>query len=380
MIERIQYLLARAVYGGGNLFLEACRAALFRRPKNPSAVLVFRTGSLGDSFGAIPAISALRDRFPRSRLILLTARTEDSSPGAAGILERLVDFDQIITYDVRRARSVSGLRKLAEEVKKEKVDLAVYLPHYNYSFRRIVRDLFFFRLAGCRAAAGFKWQKHVWFSSAQRKYRRFERESLRLMNLLQPLGINGPGSAWRVLSRGRQRPERGRPVIAIHPAANFPAKRWPTENFRRLIVLLRERLDPELILVGGEGSTGISLEPELSRAGRFSDLRGRTDCPGLMEALKNSDLLITSDSGPGHVAAAVGTPVVGIYSARDYPGCWYPFGNNNVILRKNPPCQVCLKITCPTMTCLESIEPMEVVEACERILAARPKAANRPLL
>ncbi len=372
---KTQYFLARAIYGGGNLLLDAGRRLLYRRPpENPSTILLFRSGHLGDSFCALPAASALRERFPRARLILLTVKT--SGPGPAEVLDGLIGFDRVITFDPPGAGVRRMLRGLRREIERERVDLLVYLPHYLWSLRRQARDMVLFRLAGCPSAIGFKWSKHAFFSAAQARYRSFPSEGLRLLELLRPLGIREPGRKWRDLSRGRRPAGRGRIRLALHTGAKFPVNQWPAEHYRRLVRLLRDRLRPSLVLVGDASAAGVDLGEEISSSPDVRDLRGKTDWSRLLETLRDCDLLITTDSGPGHVAAAAGTPVVGIYSARDYRGCWYPLGDNNVILRRDPSCQVCLRVDCRTRECLLSITPEEVLAACENVLSRRKGENN----
>lgn len=364
---KIQYFLAQALYGAGNVVLAAARRLLYRRPpENPSTVLLFRSGHLGDSFCALPAVAAVREKYPAARLVLLTAK--NAGIGAAEILSGLVAFDRVIVYDSPGTDGTRRLKEVGREIRRERADLLVYLPHYFWPLRRQLRDLVLFRLAGCRSAAGFGWHKHIFFADAQRKYRSFSPESHRLLELLKPLGIFSPGPAWNSLSEGRKKKAGGRPTIALHTGGKFPVNRWPEDHYRRLVRLLRDRLHPSLVLVGDDRSARIDLGKENSSSPDIRDLRGKTDLGQLLETIRDCDLLITTDSGPGHVAAAAGTPVVGIYSARDYPGCWYPYGERNVIVRKNPPCQVCLRTNCRTINCLKDITPEEVLAACETVL------------
>ena len=104
------------------------------------------------------------------------------------------------------------------------------------------------------------------------------------------------------------------------------------------------------------------------KGGNIIDLRGQTGFLELAEVLRRCDLLITTDSGPAHVAAAVGTPVVGIYSGLDYPNCWHPHGDRHIIIRKEIDCQICVKESCDSMACIKRITVEEVLSAARKFM------------
>lgn len=87
------------------------------------------------------------------------------------------------------------------------------------------------------------------------------------------------------------------------------------------------------------------------------------------EILRRCNLLVGNDCGPVHLAAAVGTPAVEIYSSRDYSGAWHPWGGNHTVLRNDSvPCRFCFKTECKTMECINSITVEDIVEACQKYL------------
>ncbi len=87
------------------------------------------------------------------------------------------------------------------------------------------------------------------------------------------------------------------------------------------------------------------------------------------EVISHCKLLVSNDSGLAHLAAAVGTPVVGIYSSRNFPGSWHPWGNNHIVLRNDTlSCRFCFRTECETMQCINSITVEQVVETCRKYL------------
>ena len=373
-MSKTGYIIAEAIYRIGNLLLTGLTGVFYtRRKKPPEKIAIFRTGNLGDTFCSIPAIRAVRARYPRARYILLTSEKTEGRPHPLEVLKDIIPFDKHILFNISELRNPRYLIRLIKRLRREDIDLLVYLG-FSVKYLRILRDTFFYKISGCKSAVGFIWGRHSFFRLSQRRYRCFGNEVERLMEVVRPLGIDPEEIRWEIPRPSHAislKEIEGRPRIAIHPAAKFPVNRWPGERFVRLIDRLREEADPQLIIIGGPGI--VEEGERLQKAGgdRLIDLRGKTDFIELADLLRRCDLLISPDSGPIHVAAAVGTPVVGLYSARDYPGFWYPYGSNHIVLRKDPPCQVCFLTECPTMRCMEEITVDEVVDACLTILSGK---------
>jgi len=371
-MSKTGYIIAETIYWIGNLWLTGLTRVFYpRREKPPEKIAIFRTGNLGDTFCSIPAIRAVRARYPRARYILLTSDKTEGRPHPLGVLKDILPFDKHILFNVSGLRDPRYLIGLIKRLRREKIDLLVYLG-FSVKYFRILRDTFFYRISGCKTAVGFKWVRHGFFRLSQRRYRRFGNEVRRLMEVVRPLGIDPEEVKWEIPrpshSLVREKNE-DRPRIAIHPAAKFPVNRWPLERFAGLIDRLRKEADPQIYIVGGHGIVEEGERLEKMRGGRLINLCGKTDFIELADVLRSCDLVVSPDSGPIHVAAAVGTPVVGLYSARDYPGFWYPYGPNHIVFRKDPPCQVCFLTECATMRCMEEITVAEVADACLTILS-----------
>ncbi len=118
-------------------------------------------------------------------------------------------------------------------------------------------------------------------------------------------------------------------MIAIHPGASDPAKRWPENRFAELMDNLVERYKAKIIMIGASGMTDIVGKITSSTKGKAIDLTGKTTIGQLTALLMRCDLLVSNDSGPVHIAAGVGTPVVSIFT-RNQPGInperWKPLG------------------------------------------------------
>lgn len=372
----MKYFFANLIYVIGNGILKVFQNIFFniKFNFNPKNILIFRTGNLGDTFCAIPALKAIKNQFPDSQLIFMTAEKIPNLPHPIEVLQGLIEVDEVFTYDPTSLKNIKYIFNLRNKLKNKKIDLAIYLGQYDNSILKHIRDLFFFKMIGCRTVCGFQWAKHRIFPLAQRHYRRFDREVERLMKLLAPLGIDNKIS-WNIpeIPLNFNWPAAtvvdSRPVIAIHPTAKFPVKQWPFERFVEIVKALREMHNAFIVVVGDKEAEKkgelISKTLEID----VLDLTGQTTFLELAEVLRRCDFLISNDSGPVHVAAAVvGIPVLGIYSARDYPECWYPWGRIHRIIRKDVDCQICLKTECTTMDCMKNISVKEVLQASDKIL------------
>jgi ADP-heptose:LPS heptosyltransferase len=153
-----------------------------------------------------------------------------------------------------------------------------------------------------------------------------------------------------------------RPLVAIAPGAKREPNRWPAERFAEVAAALCAR-GSAVVTLGGPGDATLCAQVASAAGVTGLNLAGRTSILESCEVLKRCRLLICNDSGVQHLAAAVGTPCVSIFSFRDFKGRWFPHGSRNVVLQKWVPCAVCLLESCPRDNlCLRLITSSEVIE------------------
>mgnify|MGYP000954094684 CR=1 FL=1 len=158
------------------------------------------------------------------------------------------------------------------------------------------------------------------------------------------------------------------PCIALHAAARTPAKTWPAAHWRELIALLHDRLDARLLLLGGEADRQFNrllvadCDLPLDAAGKFSIAESAA-------LIAQADLLVGVDSGPAHLARAVGTPVVTIMSGTNVAARWAADPAHK--LAHPVPCAPCRRERCPEPghPCLSGLRPGNVWETIQRVLA-----------
>jgi ADP-heptose:LPS heptosyltransferase len=166
------------------------------------------------------------------------------------------------------------------------------------------------------------------------------------------------------------------PIVGFHCGKGLPLgpERWPVAHFARIGALLQDRLDARLLLTGGPSEVELVNAVARGLRGDYLNLAGRTDLPTLAAVAARCHAFVCPDSGPMHLAAAVGTPVVGIYALdEDFPSRWAPFGVPHRVVRPpRPACPAgCRKPTCPNFACYLKVEPAQVAQAVEGLLGDR---------
>lgn len=168
-------------------------------------------------------------------------------------------------------------------------------------------------------------------------------------------------------------------VIGLSPAAAFgPSKCWPAEYYARLADRLVTELGAAVFFFGHrterrqvEGIVGRMQQPAVSMA-------GKDDLQKLAAMLQRCHLLISGDTGPMHLARAVGTPVVALFGPTD-PRLTAPYGGESVVIRREVPCSPCFKQVCPIQhPCMTGITVEEVFNGVEQILARRVHEQHIP--
>jgi len=156
----------------------------------------------------------------------------------------------------------------------------------------------------------------------------------------------------------------GRLWIAIGPGSKMPAKVWPKDRFINVVQHLIDSHDIWPVVFGGNEDESLGREL-LASWGRGYLAAGTLNIRESMAALEKCSLYIGNDTGTLHMAAFMGVRCVGLYSARDYPGAWYPYGDGHVVLRYAVPCEGCKSEVCieNNMACILSIGVDDVYRA-----------------
>lgn len=183
-----------------------------------------------------------------------------------------------------------------------------------------------------------------------------------------PLPVAGDSSAWVNQIWSREGLASTGTVCLVHPAARWETKRWPGERYAELADRLITRKEIRVVFISGKSQTQqVQQIVQMMRA-QAINLAGQTTLAQLTALLRKASLLVSNDSGPIHLAAAVGTPVVGIYGPTD-PRKVGPYDQAHSVIHKGDDCRGCGRGRCRHgLRCLREIAVDEVVGLIDRRL------------
>jgi lipopolysaccharide heptosyltransferase II len=165
--------------------------------------------------------------------------------------------------------------------------------------------------------------------------------------------------------------EANQPFVAVSAHARWPTKQWPAGRFAEVIDRLHAETGARAVLVGSAAAAaGAASIAEASRA-RPIDLAGRTSLRELPAVIAEARAMLTNDSGPMHVAAAVGTPVVAVFGPTN-PSRTGPYSDRAVVVRSAVPCAPCYQRRCDRPVCLEEVGVEDVVGEARALLSGEP--------
>ncbi|NQT90816.1 MAG: glycosyltransferase family 9 protein [Candidatus Omnitrophica bacterium] len=326
-------------------------------------VLLIRTDRLGDVVLTTPAIKAIRDAYPDAYIAMMVR------PYAELAVKGNPYLDEVIVYDkYGKHRSIAATIRFATELRKKGFDTAVIFHPTN-------RAHIISYLAGIPRRIGYDGRLPFLLTDRIRstKHEGIKHELDYNLDMLKSLDIEAKDKSLYVpvsdearkhvddllVGSGINPDDR---VVAIHPGASCPSKIWPSERFAKLADKLIENYGAKVVVVGGSDKRG-TFCADIVRKFMLKEalfLSGKLDISQLAALLKRSVLLISNDSGPVHVAVAVGTPVVSIFGRRQ-PGLsplrWGPLGPKDIVLHKDVGCAgICLAHECRReFDCLKAI-------------------------
>jgi heptosyltransferase-1 len=333
-------------------------------------ILIVRLGSLGDIVHALPAAAALRRAWSDARIDwLVDARHFE-------LLDLVPVIDNAV---VLRTPSLRGWLDLTTRVlRPQRYDVALDL-------QGLLKSAVLARASGAKRVLGFSiWhlrERTAWpFYSdtvAPDETLHVIRKNLALVARLDVPAdrLEFPLDARESAALAAVRAESaGAPFALVNPGAAWPNKRWPPDRFGALASTLRDRFGFTPFVLWGPGEESLARAVADASAGA-ARVAPRTAIADLVELSRSASLMVSGDTGPIHIAAAVGTPIVGIYGPTS-PSRNGPWSPDDVCLSRFEACQCHHRRRCTARTwCLEPISVAEVVDAVGRRLA-RPSASQ----
>jgi lipopolysaccharide heptosyltransferase I len=330
--------------------------------KDPERILILKPSSLGDIIHSLPTVAAIRDRFPKAFIGWLVKREW------AGILEGHPCLDELLSFPF----DMGSAWPMVQEIRKRRFDLTVDL-------QGLLRTGLLGYLSGATDRLGFEAAREL--SPLFYTYRvRVDDKNLhavdRYLLMARELGARTDLKRFDISLTERDQAKvqkmiktvsEDQPILAIHTSSRQEIKRWPPERFAQVADRINQAGWGIPVLTGAEEDVKDIAEIRKRMQTDSIDLSGQTHLMELAALLKMSRLLITNDSGPMHLAAAVGTPVVALFGPTD-PRKIGPYGRGHAVLQHTEQCPACQTGAKRPHRCLEAISVEEVLEAVNSIL------------
>jgi heptosyltransferase I len=272
--------------------------------------IVLLTG-LGDVVHGMPIVNALKDHDPRRRVTWVV------EPMPAAALRHHPSVDQVVVY--RKKDGLRGLRDLRRDLAGRGIDLALNLNVYLKSAWPTLLSRAPHRLGFGRDRA----RDGTWLASNHHLPPGPRRHTQDLFfEFLDHLGVPRGRPEWRIAFTGEERreqaaffaPLRGRPVVAVVPASANPKKDWFADRYARVVDALEGDFGCRTVLIGGPGAREQRIAREVVERASTPPVWALGDSVRrLMWLVDGADLVIAPDTGPVHLARALGVPVIGLY-------------------------------------------------------------------
>ncbi|MDZ4225001.1 MAG: glycosyltransferase family 9 protein, partial [bacterium] len=288
------------------------------RPVDPKSILVVRLDQMGDILQTLPVFETLRHSFPNARIGFLTttqgAEIQSVVPTMA---------DEIFVWNcpwfVKKREPIVSAFKVISWLRSRRFDCALEL-------RGDVRLIAMLRAGGVKNVVGYGATGGGCLLDVEGTWNPEVHAVDRNLALVEAIGGKITTRTPRLPTRPVADPREKR--LAIHPDAGTSAKRWPSEFFIETIDRLMGLPDLEIVLIGLNMELGRSITEGINRpaGGRLTNMMGKTSFGELVGLLSDCDGLLSNDSGPAHLMAALGKPIWVLWSGTANASEWCPRG------------------------------------------------------
>ncbi len=341
-------------------------------------ILIVKLSAIGDVVHALPFLEVLKKGFPEARIDWLVE--EAASP----IIERHSALRRVV---ISRRRSWQEQMCKGRNIFSVIGEAALLLKSVRSREYDLVIDLQGLLKSG--VLVGFsKGKRKVGMSGDREGARLFLNERpipvnygqhaiLRYLKVAEYLGCDSAGWNGHIpfFEPDRQAIDQildldgieKKPLVAINPIAKWPTKLWDPERFAVLAERIRDELACEIVFTGSSIDRPVITRIARMMGGAPLNLTGRTNLKELAYLYTRCRLLVTTDTGPMHMAAAMGCPVVALFGPTA-PWRTGPYGRGHKVIRADVECSPCFKERCDHMTCMKEISVERVFEGVKEVL------------
>lgn len=349
-------------------------------------ILIVKLSAIGDVIHTLPALNAIRNAFVDAKITwLVETAAADLILGHRAVDRVIVSQRKNWIKDFRagkRTQSIKSIFKFVQELRDTYYDWII-------DFQALLKSSVWIALARGGNKLGFdrgmEHMEHSYlFLNRRIKPISMEVHALtRNMKLIEAMGIRSDKIEYHIpitdddrhfasliisgLTGTSDNTLNTPPVIAINPVAGWKTKLWENQNFSDLADRLLRAFDARLIFTGSAGDRP-TIEMIMTQMKENAlNLAGKTTLKQLAAVYEQAKLVITTDTGPMHLSAAVGTAVVALFGPTA-PWRTGPFGSGHQVIRQAMHCSPCFKRTCDTIDCMKNIDVENVMASVERIL------------
>ena len=343
-------------------------------------ILIVKTSAIGDVIQTLPALNALRKHYPDAHITWLVEEA------AADIIKDHPSLDRILVSKRKRwSKALLGLSGLSAV--KEIYRFIKQLRDTEYDllidFQSLLKSSIWIALTRAKRKVGYgpgmdhAEHSYIFLNERISPVDMNHHAVLRDLLLLKGLGIDSKEIIFNLSIHDRARKQANDLLalhgiietvflIAINPVAKWETKLWSNRNFAELADRLIEQYSAQIIFTGNAEDRKIIAGILGHMNKKAFDLSGETSLKTLAALYEKADLVISTDTGPMHIAAAVGTPVVALFGPTA-PWRTGPFGDAHQIIRTGIVCSPCFKRQCPTLDCMKQIRVEDVLEGVQRL-------------
>lgn len=338
-------------------------------------ILLVKLSALGDVIHTLPTLEALRATYPQARITWLVE--EAAAPlliGHPALDEVWVSRRQSCLKTGNNGLNwptvVRQLAQLMKRLRQREFDLVL-------DVQGLMKSAVWVALARSPRKVGYDRSREGSYLVLNERLAPFDREAhavWRYLHLAEYVGAAPAVPRFRLPltedTGGWLTPlwqDRSRPLIVLHPSARWPTKCWPEARFAELADRLVRDWQVRVVFTGGIGDGPMIARIIAQMQTAALDLSGRTSLLELARLYQQADLAVTTDTGPMHLAAALGTPVVALFGPTA-PWRTGPFGDGHQVVRLGLPCSPCFQRRCLNPECMTGIEVEEVMAAMKQIL------------
>jgi heptosyltransferase-2 len=335
----------------------------------PEKILIRGPNWVGDAVLAIPAIRAVRERFPSAEITLMVR------PWVAGLFTSASYVDNV--WSEEKPQGLSAWTHIMKQLRARKFDLALLLPN---SFESALM-MFLGRIP---KRVGYATDGRRWMlTNCIKPGNKQQHQVHYYLDLVKVLSasVTRPSIEIEATAEERSMARRllateGIPAragfLVLNPGAAYgSAKRWHEDRFASVADELARDFGMHVVLIGSKNEQPIAEQIRRSIGARSAVLTGKTTLETLIGVLAESSLMITNDSGPMHIAAALGVPTVAVFGSTD-DRVTAPYGPRTRVVKHAVDCSPCLLRECPIdHRCMNRVSVEDVCRAARELIGGR---------